>query len=70
MVGAVLAIGSSRVAEAQSKTDKKTAKYQDHANKGQECDDCRYFRPPHSCQLGEGQISAHGWCSFFLKKPS
>jgi High potential iron-sulfur protein len=68
--GTALAIGSSRVAEAQSKTDKKTAMYQDHPNKGQECVDCSYFRPPHSCQLVAGQISPQGWCSFFSKKPS
>ena len=67
-LGTVLAIGSNDVSHAQSKTDKKTARYQDHPNKGQECDDCRYFRPLHSCQLVEGQISPHGWCSFFAKK--
>jgi hypothetical protein len=68
--GTALVIGWSRVADAQAKTDKKTAKYQDHPNKGQECVDCSFFRPPHSCQLVEGQISPQGWCSFFSKKPS
>ena len=70
VLGAALVIRSTHVAEAQSKTDKKTAKYQDHPNKGQDCNHCSYFRPPHSCQLVEGQISPHGWCSFFAKKPS
>jgi High potential iron-sulfur protein len=69
IAGTALTIGLGGVAEAQSKTSKKIAKYQDHPNKGQDCDDCRYFRPPHSCQLVEGNISRHGWCSFFAKKP-
>lgn len=55
-------------ARAQSKTDKKTAKYQDHPNNGQSCSQCNFFRPPKSCQLVEGDISPAGWCSFFAKK--
>lgn len=69
IAGTALTIGLGGVAEAQSKTSKKIAKYQDHPNKGQDCDDCRFFRPPHSCQLVEGNINPHGWCSFFAKKP-
>jgi hypothetical protein len=53
---------------AQSKTSKKVAKYQNHPNKGRQCSQCRYFRPPKSCQLVEGEISPDGWCSFFFKK--
>lgn len=53
---------------AQKKTSKKVAKYQDHPNNGKDCDDCRYFRKPHSCQLVAGKISPHGWCSFFAQK--
>ena len=56
------------IAAAQSKTDKTTAKYQDHPNKGQSCSQCNFFRPPKSCQLVEGDISPTGWCSFFAKK--
>lgn len=56
------------IADAQSKVDKKTAKYQDQPNKGQSCSQCNYFRPPKSCQLVQGDISPNGWCSFFLKK--
>jgi hypothetical protein len=50
-----------------SKTDKKTAKYQDHPNKDQRCALCNYFRPPKSRQLVDGDISPNGWCSFFAK---
>lgn len=67
-VAVVAALGVGGAAEAQSKTPKKTAKYQDHPNNGQSCSQCNYFRPPKSCQLVEGDVSPTGWCSFFLKK--
>jgi len=62
------AISFATMAAAQSKTDKKTAKYQDHPNNGQACAQCNFFRPPKSCQLVAGDISPTGWCSFFAKK--
>jgi len=62
------AISFATIAEAQSKTDKKTAKYQDKPNNGQSCSQCNFFRPPKSCQLVDGDISPTGWCSFFAKK--
>ena len=70
--GAAVALvlsGGADAALAQPKTSKKTAKYQDHPNKGQQCSGCNYFRPPHGCQLVAGNISPNGWCSFFAKKP-
>lgn len=66
---AAISLAESNSAAAQSKTDKTTAKYQDHPNNGQHCSQCNYFRPPKSCQLVAGDISPNGWCSFFLKKP-
>jgi len=69
-IGAALSFELSRTAEAQTKTDKKTAKYQDHPNNGKSCSQCNFFRPPKSCQLVEGDISPNGWCSFWAKKPS
>lgn len=65
---ATLSLGTSPMAEAQSKTSKKVAKYQDQPNKGQKCSECRFFQPAHSCQLVAGNISPNGWCSFFGKK--
>lgn len=65
---AMLSFGAVDIAQAQAKTDKKTAKYQDHPNKGQQCAICRFFRPPKSCQLVAGDISPNGWCSYFAKK--
>jgi High potential iron-sulfur protein len=67
-IAALLSCGAADIARAQSKTDKKTAKYQDHPNKGQQCANCQFFRPPKSCQLVEGDISPNGWCSYFAKK--
>jgi len=68
VVAAAVSLAKSRMAAAQSKTSQKVAKYQDHPNKGAQCSDCRFFLPPKSCQLVEGDISANGWCSFFAKK--
>ena len=68
IVAAALAIGKGELAEAQSKTSQKTAKYQDQPNKGAQCSQCRFFQPPHACQLVSGSISPNGWCSFFAKK--
>jgi len=67
-VGAGLALVGTQSADAQSKTPKKVAKYQDHPNKGQECSKCRFFVAPNSCQLVSGKISPHGWCSFYAAK--
>jgi len=66
IIAAALSLG--REAEAQPKTSQKAAKYQNHPKKGQQCAICRYFRPPHACQLVEGNISPNGWCSYFAKK--
>jgi len=67
-VAAAISLAQSDMAVAQSKTDQKTAKYQDHPNNGQSCAQCNFFRPPNSCQLVDGNISPNGWCSFFAKK--
>lgn len=70
LIGASLPLTGAGPAEAQSKTPKKVAKYQDHPNKGQQCSKCRFFQPPKSCQLVAGDISPNGWCSFFAAKPA
>jgi High potential iron-sulfur protein len=64
----VLSLGAPDTAQAQSKVKQAVAKYQDKPKNGQKCSDCRFFRPPKSCQLVEGDISPDGWCSFFAKK--
>ena len=37
IAAAAISLARSNIADAQSKTDKKTAKYQDHPNNGQSC---------------------------------
>jgi hypothetical protein len=65
--GAAPSLGTE-MAEAQSKVDKKTAKYQDHPNKSQQCAIRKFFLPPKFCRLVGGDISPNRWCSFFAKK--
>lgn len=67
-VSAALALTGTERANAQSKTPKKVAKYQDHPKKGQQCSKCRFFLAPKSCQLVAGDISPNGWCSFYAAK--
>ncbi len=69
IAAAVSSLARSDSAAAQSKVDQKTAKYQDYPKNGQSCAQCNFFRPPKSCQLVAGGISANGWCSYFAKKP-
>jgi hypothetical protein len=57
-----------RVANAQSKADKASMKYQDHPKDGQRCDECVYFQAPKSCGIVAGDISPQGWCVAFNKK--
>jgi hypothetical protein len=69
-ISACVALVTTGPAQAQSKTSKKVAKYQDHPDSGKECSKCRFFLPPHACQLVAGKISPNGWCSFFAPKPA
>lgn len=68
ILSAAISLDRSQLARAQSKTSQKAAKYQDQLKNGDHCAICNYFRPPHSCQLVDGDISPNGWCSFFAKK--
>ena len=68
LVGASLPLTGPERADAQSKTPKKVAKYQDHPKSGQQCSKCRFFLAPKSCQLVAGDISPNGWCSFYAAK--
>jgi hypothetical protein len=61
-------LGARRVALAQAQMAKDVAHYQDKPKGDQSCDKCRFFKPPKSCQLVAGDISAEGWCTFFNPK--
>jgi hypothetical protein len=50
---------------AQQKMSQAEAEYQDRPKNGLTCAACTLFRPPRSCQVVQGDISAGGWCKFF-----
>jgi hypothetical protein len=64
---AAYGLGLNR-AGAQAKVPQKAVAYQDKPKDTQRCDGCISFQPPHGCKLVEGEISAQGWCSLFMKK--
>ena len=74
MLGTIAVLASTGLAAgrgrswAQAQVAQATAHYQDKPNGDQKCADCRFFKPPSSCQLVEGPINPDGWCSFFNKK--
>ncbi len=51
------------LAAGMSKT---AAGYVSHPHHGQKCSGCRYFVPPHSCQVVSGHISPNGWCRLYV----
>lgn len=66
LAGTVIPI---RVANAQGKASKQAMQYQDKPKGGEECDECIQFEAPKSCKVVAGDISPHGWCIAFAKKP-
>jgi len=50
---------------AQQKMSQAGAEYQNHPKNGLVRAACSLFRPPRSCQVVQGDISANGWCEFF-----
>jgi hypothetical protein len=68
-VGAASAYGLGlNRAVAQAKVPQKAVAYQDKPKGAQRCDGCTSFQPPSGCKLVDGNISAQGWCSLFMKK--
>ncbi len=62
-----LAAGGGQ-SEAQGKTPKTQAEYQDQPKGGQQCSTCVNFIPEKSCKIVEGDISPQGWCKFWKGK--
>lgn len=61
------AAGATSLAEAAD--NKKQFRYQDKPGpRGRKCSGCRWFRPPHRCQIVTGTISPNGWCTAWAKK--
>jgi hypothetical protein len=66
----------ARAAEnCQGTTPKAALKYRDQPNGDQQCSNCLHFCPGAStaamgtCQVVQGQISPHGYCIAWAKKP-
>ncbi len=54
--------------EAQGKTPKAQANYQDKPSGKQQCSGCVNFIPSNGCKIVEGEISPQGWCKFWKGK--
>jgi hypothetical protein len=46
----------------------KIAEYQATPKGDQQCSNCNLFQEPNACTLVDGEISAAGWCKFWVKK--
>jgi High potential iron-sulfur protein len=44
------------------------AEYQATPKGDQQCSNCNLFQEPNACTLVDGEISAAGWCKFWVKK--
>jgi len=67
------ALGVGRDAAA-AKSSKAAFLYQDHAQNGKRCGDCKFFTPDGrnssagSCEVVEGAVDRNGWCMAFSPK--
>jgi hypothetical protein len=63
--GALSACMSTTARGVPRNVPKIFALYQDRPNGRERCGRCRYFRPPHGCEIVDGRISPQGWCRYF-----
>jgi hypothetical protein len=56
------------VRQAPAKMAPAAATYQGTPKGDQNCSNCSLFQPPKACQLIEGDVSANGWCKYWVKK--
>jgi hypothetical protein len=63
-----LLAGTTRWAEAEFKAPQSAVHYQQTANEGHSCADCRHFMAPQACKLVDGAIAPTGWCRLWTKK--
>ena len=54
--------------EAAAKMSQPSVAYQDSPKGDQKCSNCSLFQEPSACTLVDGNISAEGWCKFWVKK--
>lgn len=53
---------------AARKLKQKAVQYQEKPKDGHQCDGCRHFKAPHSCDKVAGTISPKGWCMLWAPK--
>ncbi|HEX3864346.1 MAG TPA: hypothetical protein VHY35_21895 [Stellaceae bacterium] len=58
-------VGGAPPSRAQVKATKEEALYQPGPKDGQSCAVCALFRPPHACEVVQGDIAPQAWCRFF-----
>ena len=63
---AALAAGCSTL--GLPKVSKAQARYQDRPNGTQRCERCVHFIAPNRCSIVDGDISPHGWSTYFMAK--
>lgn len=74
-VATITFFANARNAFAEGKLAKADVKYQDKPNAGKDCDDCLQFIPGKTakangtCKVVEGEVSPHGYCAAFTRKP-
>ena len=56
------------IRQAAAKMAPKAADYQEAPKGDQQCSNCSLFQPPKACQLVEGDVSASGWCKYWVEK--
>jgi len=54
--------------QAAAKMSQQSVAYQDSPKGDQQCSNCSLFQAPSGCTLVDGNISATGWCKFWVKK--
>ena len=63
-----LLAGTTRWAKAEFKAPQSAVHYQQTANEGHSCANCRQFMAPQACKLVDGEIAPTGWCRLWAKK--
>ena len=63
-----LTMSGDRVAAAETKATQKAVEYHDPATGSARCGNCKYFKPPSSCYVVEGDIAPTAWCNMYAKK--
>lgn len=68
------AVAGTMITTAEAKAAKATVKYQNNPKGSAKCSGCKFFIAGKNkmaigtCQIVDGPISPHGWCTAYTKK--